>query len=87
MLTLEWSVSQLYFLCLVSALKALVWMSVRPGVGRPPALALYELGPKWELLSFQMHHIEGLNYAHDLLVVPDYYILHMTPFAEINKLG
>lgn len=77
----------LFFLCLVAIHKALVWMSVRPGVGRPPALALYEFGPKWELLSFQMHHIEGLNYSHDFLLLPDYYILHMTPFVEISKLG
>ncbi len=62
-------------------------MSVRPGVGKPPSLALYEFGPKWELLSFQLHHIEGLNYAHDFLLLPDYYIVHMTPFAEITKLG
>lgn len=71
----------------MAVLKALVLMSLRPGIERPPALALYEFGSKWELLSFQMHHIEGLNYAHDLLVIPDYYILHMTPFVEITKLG
>lgn len=75
------------FVCLVAPLKALVWMSLRPGIGQSPGLALYEFGPKWELLSFQMHRIEGLNYSHDFLLLPDYYILHMTPFVEISKLG
>lgn len=31
-----------------------------------------------------MHHIDGLNYAHDFLLLQDYYIFHMTPFADIT---
>lgn len=34
-----------------------------------------------------MHHIDGLNYAHDFLLLPDYYVFHITPFAKIDLKG
>lgn len=34
-----------------------------------------------------MHHIDGLNYAHDFLLLPDYYVFHMTPFAKMSLKG
>lgn len=34
-----------------------------------------------------MHHIDGLNYAHDFLLLPDYYVFHMTPFVKIGLKG
>ena len=46
-----------------------------------PILALYEFDEAWNLHQRLIHSIPGLNYAHDLLLLPDYYILHMTPFA------
>ena len=51
-------------------------------LGRQPALAIYEFDEKWNLVCNQMHHIEGLNYAHDFLLLPDYYVFHMTPFIR-----
>ena len=63
---------------------ALVCLSLRPGfAGRSPSLAIYEFNSKWEPLNLQMHHIKGMNYAHDFLLLPDYYLLHMTPFVDI----
>jgi all-trans-8'-apo-beta-carotenal 15,15'-oxygenase len=64
----------------------LVCLSIRPGVGRPPSLVLYEFDPHWKLLAEQTHHIEGLNYAHDFLLLKDYYILHMTPFVDVSSI-
>ncbi len=37
-----------------------------------------------ELATYQLHHIEGLNYAHDFLLLRDYYVFHMTPFADMT---
>lgn len=31
-----------------------------------------------------MHHIDGLNYAHDFLLLDDYYVFHMTPFSAYS---
>ena len=61
-------------------------LSIRPGVGRLPSLTFYEFDPHWNLVAHQSHHIEGLNYAHDFLLLPDYYILHMTPFVNVSSL-
>ncbi len=54
------------------------------GGGRKPSLAIYEYDDKWNLLQYQLHHIEGLNYAHDFLLLRDYYVFHMTPFADMT---
>lgn len=60
-------------------------MGLRPGVGRlKPILALYEFDVAWNLHQCHIHSIEGLNYAHDLLLLPDYYIIHMTPFVSLD---
>ena len=61
-------------------------MGIKPGVTRSikPALAIYEFDEHWNLLQNQFHSIDGLNYAHDFLLLPDYYVFHMTPFAEMS---
>nr|CCE21337.1 putative beta-carotenoid oxygenase [Suberites domuncula] len=65
--------------------KRLVCFGVVPGVGsRKPSLAIYEFDDKWNLMQYQMHHIDGLNYAHDFLLLRDYYVFHMTPFADMT---
>ena len=57
-------------------------MSVRPGLHYvKPSLYIYEFDPSWNLVQEQHHAIDGLNYAHDFLLLPDYYIFHMTPFV------
>ena len=60
-------------------------MGMKPGVGgHKPSLAIYEFDERWNLLQYQLHHINGLNYAHDFLLLPDYYVFHMTPFADMS---
>ncbi len=49
-----------------------------------PSLAIYEFDRHWQLLQHQMHHIDGLDYAHDFLLLEDYYIFHMTPFSPYS---
>ncbi len=51
---------------------------------RKPSLAIYEYDDKWNLVHYQLHHIDGLNYAHDFLLLRDYYVFHMTPFADMT---
>ncbi|XP_031554607.1 uncharacterized protein LOC116291575 [Actinia tenebrosa] len=61
----------------------LVCISLRPGFRHAkPCLAIYEFTPSWQLHQRQIHHIPGLNYAHDFLLLEDYYIFHMTPFVK-----
>ncbi len=63
----------------------LVCFGLTPGVGsREPSLAIYEYDDKWNLVQHQLHHIDGLNYAHDFLLLRDYYVFHMTPFADMT---
>jgi all-trans-8'-apo-beta-carotenal 15,15'-oxygenase len=65
-----------------------VWIGVQPqGKGNKPSLAIYEFDEKWNVVQYQMHHIDGLNYAHDFLLLPDYYVFHMTPFAKMSLKG
>ena len=60
-------------------------MGLRPRVpGYKPLLALYEFDESWNLHQHQLHSIEGLNYAHDFLLLPDYYLVHMTPFVSTD---
>lgn len=56
---------------------------MRPGFSRAkPSLAIYEFDPSWQLHQKQIHHIDGLNYGHDFVLLPDYYVFHMTPFVK-----
>lgn len=49
-----------------------------------PSLAIYEFDRNWRLVQHQLHRIHGLNYAHDFLLLPDYYVFHMTPFVDTS---
>ena len=57
-------------------------IGLKPGIkGTQPSLAIYEFDRQWKLLQYQLHHIKGLDYAHDFLLLEDYYVFHMTPFS------
>lgn len=61
----------------------LVCLSLRPGFSQiKPSLAVYEFSCSWQLCQKQIHHIDGLNYGHDFVLLPDYYVFHMTPFVK-----
>lgn len=62
----------------------LVVFSQRPGFRRSPCLDIFEFNQDWSLHSKQRCLIEGLNYMHDFCLVPDYYIVHMTPFVKVS---
>ena len=63
----------------------LVCMGMKPQVGaHKPCLYINEFDQNWKLLQQQVHHIQGLNYAHDFLLLPDYYVFHMTPFVQVD---
>ena len=67
----------------VFSFQRLVCLSLRPGFSQiKPSLAVYEFDPSWQLCQKQIHHIEGLNYGHDFVLLPDYYVFHMTPFVK-----
>ena len=63
----------------------LVCIGLKPSIGsHKPSLAIYEFDRQWRLLQYQMQHIKGLNYAHDFLLLDDYYVFHMTPFSPYS---
>eukprot|EP00794_Sanderia_malayensis_P020118 gene20118-22089_t len=65
----------------------LVCFSQRPGVGTLPKLAIYEFNQDWSLHRKQTCSIEGLNYVHDFALLPDYYLVHITPFVKISAVS
>ncbi|KAF9412389.1 hypothetical protein BGZ94_001046 [Podila epigama] len=62
----------------------LVTLSLKPGVGRNPSLAINEYGRQWIVKSSQLFHIPGLNYAHDFLLSKNFYIVQMSPFVNVS---
>mmetsp|Transcript_125405 Transcript_125405/g.316023 ORF Transcript_125405/g.316023 Transcript_125405/m.316023 type:complete len:923 (+) Transcript_125405:83-2851(+) len=68
----------------------LVTVSFRPerpsfgGPGRPSQLHICEFDRCWALQAEAYHEIPGLNYCHDLVVTPSYYVVHQTPFVKVN---
>lgn len=65
----------------------LVLFSLRPSLNSQPSLVIYEFDSGWKKLKEMKLKIPGLNYAHDLLLFPDYYLFHITPFVEATKWG
>ncbi|KAK3837916.1 MAG: carotenoid oxygenase [Linnemannia elongata] len=65
-------------------LDRLVTMSAKAGVNRLPSLQINEYGRQWAVKSLQTFHIPGLNYAHDLLLSKNFYIVQITPFVNIS---
>ena len=48
-------------------------------------LNIYEFDKQWALINKFDYKIPGLNYAHDFLLFPDYFLFHMTPFTDVSK--
>ncbi|KAK3814651.1 MAG: carotenoid oxygenase [Linnemannia gamsii] len=65
-------------------LDRLVTMSAKAGVSRLPSLQINEYGRQWAVKSLQTFHIPGLNYAHDLLLSKNFYVVQITPFVNIS---
>lgn len=63
----------------------LVVISLRPGLRRGSALSICEFDRSWRLLQKQVHRIPSLNYAHDFVLTPHFYVFHITPFVKISK--
>ncbi|KAF9362875.1 hypothetical protein BGX34_005354 [Mortierella sp. NVP85] len=66
-------------------LDRLVTMSAKPGLNRLPSLQINEYGRQWAVKSLQTFHIPGLNYAHDLLMSKNFYIVQITPFVQVSN--
>eukprot|EP00795_Rhopilema_esculentum_P003089 gene3089-1377_t len=62
----------------------LVCFSQRPGFRRSPCLDVFEFNEDWSLHQKQRRLIEGLNYMHDFALLPEYYIVHITPFVKVT---
>lgn len=52
---------------------------------RQPTLQVFEFDRKWSLMKKMEMHIPDLNYAHDFLLFPNYYLFHITPFTNVGK--
>jgi len=50
----------------------------------PSQLSVFEFDREWNCVSEADLQIDGLNYAHDFLVTPDWYIFHITPFVKTS---
>ena len=61
--------------------------SLRPGLQKAPTLQIVEFDQHWRLQKKLTLSIPGLNYSHDFLLFPDYYLFHMTPFTEVTVKG
>ncbi|KAF9360950.1 hypothetical protein BGX26_006944 [Mortierella sp. AD094] len=66
-------------------LDRLVTMSAKAGVNRPPSLQINEYGRLWAVKSLQTFSIPHLNYAHDLLMSKNFYIVQISPFVNVSN--
>jgi len=67
-------------------LDVLVGVGFKPGSpGHKPALAVLEYDRAFNTIQENIFHIQGLNYVHDFLMTPKYYIFHMTPFVDVGE--
>ncbi|XP_065186403.1 apocarotenoid-15,15'-oxygenase-like [Sycon ciliatum] len=62
----------------------LVCIALRPGLRRAATLDIMEFDWSWNVVQRKRVSVDGLNYAHDFLLLPDYYVFHMTPFVKIS---
>jgi all-trans-8'-apo-beta-carotenal 15,15'-oxygenase len=63
-------------------------VSFKQGVSfmnRKPMIQFTEFDRSWNAVRTSTASINGLNYAHDLLMTPHFYIVHMTPFVKLGK--
>ena len=78
---IRWHVYGVYYL-----FQNLVMFSLRPGVkGSQPWLEINEFNRRWNLVNNNKLSIDGLNYAHDFLLFPSFYVFHMTPFVNVSS--
>ncbi len=54
---------------------------------RLPCVRFFELDPSGSVVCECQHYVAGLNYVHDLSLTPSFYIVHMSPFAEVSHDG
>jgi all-trans-8'-apo-beta-carotenal 15,15'-oxygenase len=54
---------------------------------RLPCVRFFELEPSGSVVCESQHYVAGLNYVHDLSLTPTFYIVHMSPFAEVSYEG
>ena len=54
---------------------------------RLPCVRFFELDSTGIVACESEHYVAGLNYVHDLSLTPSFYIVHMSPFAEISYEG
>ena len=85
----DWSpicIFQKHVLCLSCSLwQRLICIALRPGLRKPSALDIMEFDWNWKVVHKMRVNVPGLNYAHDFLLLPDYYVFHMTPFIKISQ--
>ncbi|KAI8806052.1 carotenoid oxygenase [Cladochytrium replicatum] len=55
-----------------------------PGV-QPPILQMNEYDSEWKLRRRKVVKVPGLNYAHDFILLTNYYIVHKSPFFKISE--
>eukprot|EP01062_Namystynia_karyoxenos_P058364 TRINITY_DN49921_c0_g1_i1.p1 TRINITY_DN49921_c0_g1~~TRINITY_DN49921_c0_g1_i1.p1 ORF type:complete len:537 (+),score=191.92 TRINITY_DN49921_c0_g1_i1:77-1612(+) len=66
-------------------LNRLVTVGFKPGPpGGRAALRIVEYDERWQVTRAATHRIPGLNYVHDLLVSPSWYVVQMTPFVKVS---
>lgn len=51
---------------------------------RLPCVRFFELDGSGSVVCESEHYVAGLNYVHDLSLTPSFYIVHMSPFAEMS---
>eukprot|EP01080_Neovahlkampfia_damariscottae_P003634 gene3634-6450_t len=63
-------------------------VSFRQGISfmnKKPLVQFTEFDRSWNAVRTTRVSIDGLNYIHDLLLTPHYYLVHMTPFVKLGK--
>eukprot|EP00397_Hematodinium_sp_SG-2012_P030412 GEMP01032213.1.p1 GENE.GEMP01032213.1~~GEMP01032213.1.p1 ORF type:complete len:318 (+),score=44.93 GEMP01032213.1:90-956(+) len=56
----------------------------KPGLKANPILTIVEFDSQWNAAAKQIVRVPKLDYVHDLLVTPSWYIVQMSPFVEIS---
>ena len=50
-----------------------------------PQLRFYEYDRQWRMVKKTKVSVPGLNYAHDFVLTPSWYVAHMSPFINTSK--
>lgn len=59
-------------------------MSLRQRLNASAQIGFYEFDQTWHCCDAVHHSIDGLNYAHDFVLLPHFYLVHMTPFVKVS---